>query len=69
MPLDALRDVRAGRDPLEVHDGGARLVEHLAAGRAHGEREVGVLVVRRRVARVEPAEGIPERARDGDASA
>src|SRR4029079_9665954 len=69
MPLGTLRDVRSGRDTLEVHDGRARLVEHLAAGCANGKGQVGVLVVRGRVARVEPDHSIPERARDRDAGA
>ena len=52
-----------------MHDGGARLVEDLAARGAHREREIGVLVVGRRVARVEAAELAEQRARNGEARA
>ena len=54
--------VGARRLALEVDDGGARLVVDPAAGRAHREREIGVLVVGRRVARVEAAQLAEQRA-------
>ena len=54
--LDAGRRVGARRDAFEVHDGRGRLVIHLESGRAHREREIGVFVVRRRIARIEAAE-------------
>ena len=67
MTFDALCHVGARRLPFEVHDRRQRLVVHVAAGRAHGEREVGVLVIRGRVAGVEPSQRIPERSRNREA--
>ena len=46
-----------------------RLVEHLAPRRAHGEGDVGVLVVRRRVAQVEAAELAEQRRGNREARA
>ncbi len=54
--LDAGRRVRARGDAFEMHDRRCGFVVHLVSGRAHGECEVGVFVVGRRVAHVEPAE-------------
>ena len=67
--LDAGRLVPTGRDALEVHDRRRGLVAHRASRGAHGEREVGVLVVRRRVARVEAAERREQRRGDREAGA
>ena len=69
VPLDAGGLVGAGRLALEMDDGRQRLVVHLAAGGAHGEGEIDVLVIRRRVARVEAAELAEQRGRDREARA
>ncbi len=52
-----------------MHHGRRRLVVDLEAGRAHGEGEVGVLVVGRRVAAVERAEPLEQLAPDRDRGA
>ena len=69
VSLDAGGLVGARGLPLEVDDRRGRLVVDLAARRAHGEREVRVLVVRGRVARVEAAELAKQLHRDRDACA
>ena len=69
VPLDAGGLVGARGLALEVHDRGERLVVDLAAGRAHGEGEVGVLVVRGRIARVEAAERAEQRGGNREAGA
>ena len=54
---------------FEVDDGRARLVDHLAPRGAHREGEIGVLVVRGGVARIEAAQRREQRGRDGEAGA
>ena len=67
--LDPAALVGAGGLALEVDDPGRRLVVDAAACGAHGEGEVGVLVIRRRVALVEAAELAEERRRHREAGA
>jgi hypothetical protein len=67
--LGAAAQVGARRRALVVHHARGRLVQHAAAGGAHGERQVGVLVVGGRVARVEAADLLEQGARDRDRGA
>jgi hypothetical protein len=69
VSLDAAGLVAALRLALEVNDLRLRLVEDLPPRRAHGEGDVGVLVVRRGVAQVEAAEIAEQRRGDGEARA
>jgi hypothetical protein len=61
--------IGAGRLAFEMDDRAARLVEDLAARRAHREREVGVLVVRGRVSGGRIRRGVEQLAPDGEARA
>ena len=69
VALDARGLIRAGRLALEMNDGRKGLVVDRAPGRAHGEREVHVFVIRGRVAGVEAPDFAEQRARDGEACA
>ena len=67
--LDTLVQPRARGDAFQVHHPGAGLVEHLQAAGAHGEGQVGVFVVGRCVAAVEPAEPAEQLAQHRDRGA
>src|SRR5208283_2708359 len=69
VSLRAACTVRSGGSAFEMDHGGGRLVVNLAAGGAHGEGQVGVLVVRRGEACIEGADLIEQFALDGKACA
>ena len=64
--LHADAGVGAGGAAFGMDHARSRLVEHALAGSAHREREIGVFVIRRCVARVEAAACHEQRARDRD---
>ena len=69
MTLDAAGRIGPRRAALEMHDGGQRLIENSASRRAHGKREIGILVVSRCITRVEAAKRSKQRAGNRDARA
>ena len=69
VALHACADIGPGRLPLEVHDRGVRLVVDASTRGPNGECKVRVLVIGRRVTRVEPADLAEQRARHREARA
>ena len=64
--LRALAEVGAGAGAFVMHDHCGRLIQDAQTGGAHREGEVGVFVISRRIARIETAERLEQRARDRD---
>jgi len=69
VALDALRLLGAGAHALEVDHDRFRLVVDALAELAHAEREIGVLVVGRRVGAIEPLQRLPVGAAQREAGA
>ena len=61
--------IRARGDALQMHDLGGRLHDHALAGGAHPEAQIRVLVVRRRIMRIEPVEALEQCPLDHQGSA
>ena len=67
--LDALAEIAAVRDALEMHDRGARLVIRLQPLLAQTERQIGILAIRGGVGFIEPVHAQEHRAPDHERGA